>query len=126
MARPRRTDEQLVTSARQVVQQTQDILELRQALAVLVPAELNASLEQTARVLGVGRATVPRLQSGFRRRRRAAGGTRTGVAARLLVQHLTPAPSALARRLTPLGPTPPRLAGVPGYPGFAAQPAEQM
>src|ERR1035437_4835845 len=69
MARPRRTDEQLVTSARQVVQQTQDIRELRQALAVLLPAELNASLEQTALVLGVGRATVPRLQSGFRRRR---------------------------------------------------------
>src|ERR1035437_3083665 len=36
MARPRRTDEQLVTSARQVVQQTQDIRELRQALAVLL------------------------------------------------------------------------------------------
>jgi len=68
MARPRRTDEQLVTSARQVVRQTQDIRELRQALAVLLPAELNASLEQTAQMLGVGRATVARLQSAFRRR----------------------------------------------------------
>src|ERR1017187_4544947 len=68
MARPRITDEQLVASARQVAQQTQDIRELRQALAVLLPAELNASLEQTASVLGVGRATVSRLQSGFRRR----------------------------------------------------------
>ena len=77
MARPRRTDEQLVTSARQVVQQTQDIREFRQALAVLLPAELNASLEQTARVLGVGRATVPRLQSGFRRRD-AGDGSRQG------------------------------------------------
>jgi transposase len=76
MARPRRTDEQLVTSARQVVQQTQDIRELRQALAVLLPAELNASLEQTALVLGVGRATVPRLQSGFRRRRCDGDGRR--------------------------------------------------
>jgi len=63
---------------------------------------------------------------GDRRRRSAAAGTRTGVAARLLVQHLTPAPSAPARRLTPLGATPPRLAGVPGCPGFAAQPAERM
>jgi hypothetical protein len=76
MARPRRTDQQLVASARQVVRQTQDIRELRQALAVLLPAELNASLEQTARVLGVGRATVPRLQSGFRQRRRSGDGGR--------------------------------------------------
>lgn len=68
MARPRRTDEQLVTSARQVVQQTQDIREFRQALAVLLPVEFKASLEQTASVLGVGRATVPRLQAGFRLR----------------------------------------------------------
>jgi len=78
MARPRRTDEQLATSARQVVRQTQDIRELRQALAVLLPAELNASLEQTARVLGVGRATVSRLQSGFRRRRDDADRSRQG------------------------------------------------
>src|SRR5450759_1460986 len=63
---------------------------------------------------------------GYRRRRRAAAGTRTGVAARLLVQHLTPAPSALARRLTPLAATPPGPAGTPGCPGFAAQPAERM
>jgi len=76
MARPRSTDEQLVTSAQQVVRQTQDIRELRQALAVLIPAELNASLEQTARVLGVGRATVPRLQSRFRRRGDAGDGPR--------------------------------------------------
>jgi transposase len=68
MARPRIIDEQLVASARQIAQQTLDIRELRQALAVLLPAELNASLEQTASVLGVGRATVSRLQSGFRRR----------------------------------------------------------
>ena len=76
MARPRRTDQQLVESARQVVQQTQDIRELRQALAVLLPVELNASLEQTARALGVGRATVPRLQSGFRQQCRSRPGVR--------------------------------------------------
>ena len=68
MARPRITDEKLVASARQVAQQTQDIRQYRQALAVLLPAELNTSLEQTASLLGVGRATVSRLQSGFRRR----------------------------------------------------------
>jgi transposase len=76
MARPRRTDHQLVAAARQAVRQTQDIQELRQALAVLLPAELSASLEQTARVLGVGRATVPRLQGGFRQRRRRGGSGR--------------------------------------------------
>ena len=82
MARPRITDEPLVASARQVAQQTQDIRQLRRALAVLLPAELNASLEQTATVLGVGRATVSRLQAGFRqrgevgRRRQGWGGRR--------------------------------------------------
>lgn len=78
MARPRIIDEQVVASARQVVQQTQDIREFRQALAVLLPAELNTSLEQTARMIGVGRATVPRLQSDFRRRRDADGTKRPG------------------------------------------------
>lgn len=77
MARPRITNEQLVASARQVAQQTQDIGQLRQALAVLLPAELNASLEQTAGLLGVGRATVSRLQSRFRRRGEA-GRNRQG------------------------------------------------
>ena len=76
MARPRRIDEQVVASARQVVQQTEDIREFRQALAVLLPAELNTSLEQTARMIGVGRATVPRLQSDFRRRRDADNAKR--------------------------------------------------
>lgn len=73
MARPRRIDEQLIDSARRIVQQTQNIREFRQAMAVLLPAELNATLEQTARVLGVGRATVPRLQAACRRRSDANG-----------------------------------------------------
>lgn len=69
MARPRRIDQGLVSQAREIVRQTQDAQELRQAMAVLLPSELNASLEQTARLLGVGRATVPRLQAAFRQRR---------------------------------------------------------
>jgi transposase len=76
MARPRRTDEQLIESARQIVRQTEDIREFREALAVLLPAELNATLEQTARVLGVGRATVPRLQSACRQRGDASDSIR--------------------------------------------------
>jgi len=76
MARPRRIDEQLVDSARRIVRQTQNIREFRQAMAVLLPAEFGATLEQTARVLGVGRATVPRLQSACRRRSDPSGGPR--------------------------------------------------
>ena|ERR1039458_5902373 len=76
MARPRRIDPQLVESARQALRQTKDLREFRQALAVLLPAKLNTSLEQTALALGVGRATVPRLQSGFRRRHDASGENR--------------------------------------------------
>src|ERR1035437_754612 len=38
---------------------------LRQCQAVLLPALFGATLEQTANVLGVGRATVPRLQAAF-------------------------------------------------------------
>ena len=44
------------------------IEELRRAQAVLLPALLGATLEQTATALGVGRATVPRLQAAFRQR----------------------------------------------------------
>jgi transposase len=41
---------------------------LRSAQAVLLPALLGATLEQTATLLGVGRATVNRLQHGLRNR----------------------------------------------------------
>ena len=44
---------------------------LRQCQAVLLPALFGATLEQTAAVLGVGRATVARLQTTFRKKRPA-------------------------------------------------------
>ena len=72
MARPRKVDRQLVQQALAAVRQTQDVREMRQAMAILLPAELKTSLEQTARLLGVGRATVPRLQAGFREGRPAS------------------------------------------------------
>jgi len=68
MPRPRKTDPQLVRKALAVSKQTRDSQELRRALAVLLPASLNATLEQTASVLGIGRATVARLQRSFRDR----------------------------------------------------------
>jgi transposase len=66
----------LVERARQVTKQTKDTDEFRQALAVLLPAKLGASLEQTAELLGVGRATIPRLQARFRQRCHPDGPTR--------------------------------------------------
>lgn len=68
MSRPRRTDPKIVRRARRVVRDTRDTTELRQALSIVLPAEFSSTLEQTARVLGVGRATVPRLQHRFRNR----------------------------------------------------------
>jgi transposase len=76
MARPRRIDAETVEKAKRVVNETDDASEMRQALSVLLPAQLGASLEQTAELLGVGRATVPRLQARFRLRCRSEGPTR--------------------------------------------------
>lgn len=66
MARSRQIDQALVAQAQKVVATATDVQELRAAQAVLLPAMFQASLEQTASVLGVGRATVHRLQSRFR------------------------------------------------------------
>jgi transposase len=77
MARPRRTDPQLIRSAQRVVRDTRDATQLRQALSIILPAEFGSTLEQTARVLGVGRATVPRLQHRFSERRRLVPPMRT-------------------------------------------------
>lgn len=66
MARPRHVDAALVERAREFVTQTSDAEELRAAQAVLLPAVAGTSLEQTAAVLGVSRASVARLQHRFR------------------------------------------------------------
>ena len=66
MARPRRVDMELVAQAQAAAIEASDLEALRCAQAVLLPALLGATLEQTAAVLGVGRATVPRLQARLR------------------------------------------------------------
>ena len=66
MARPRRVDMELVTQAQVVAAQATDADSLRCAQAVLLPAMLGATLEQTAMALGVGRASVLRLQGRLR------------------------------------------------------------
>lgn len=67
MARPRRIDPHLVRRAQLTAATTTTVESLRQCQAVLLPALFGATLEQTAAVLGVGRATVPRLQAAFRK-----------------------------------------------------------
>ena len=66
MARPRRTDADLVGKARAALREAKTLEQLRLAQAVLLPAVMGSTLEQTAAVLGVGRATVARLQARFR------------------------------------------------------------
>lgn len=68
MARPRRVDMGLVAQAQALALEAETVDELRMAQAVLLPALLNATLEQTAEALGIGRATVARFQSRLRQR----------------------------------------------------------
>lgn len=77
MARPRKIDAGLVAQARQVTRRTRNLDEYRAAMAVLLPADFKATLEQTAQLLGVGRATVHRLQSRFRSCRHDGGQKRS-------------------------------------------------
>jgi transposase len=67
MARPRRIDPLIVKRAQLTAATSTSVESLRQCQAVLLPALFGATLEQTANVLGVGRATVPRLQAAFRK-----------------------------------------------------------
>ena len=69
MARPRRIDPLLVKRAQTTAATATSVESLRQCQAVLLPALLGATLEETAEVLGVGRATVARLQVAFRKQR---------------------------------------------------------
>lgn len=66
MSRPRRVDPELVVKAHLVAAKTTDVKELRAAQSILLPAVAHTTLEQTAALLGVGRASVPRLQQRFR------------------------------------------------------------
>lgn len=69
MARPRRIDPFIVKRAQKIAATSTSVESLRRCQAVLLPALFGATLEQTADVLGVGRATVARLQAAFRKQR---------------------------------------------------------
>jgi transposase len=66
MSRPCRIDPKLVAQAQAVVAGTADVKQLRAAQSILLPALAHTTLEQTAALLGVGRASVARLQQHFR------------------------------------------------------------
>ena len=68
-----------LAAARVAVCQAQSALELRQALAVVLPLDAGLSLQQTARALGVSAGWVCQLR---RRFIAAAGGGGGGVASR--------------------------------------------
>lgn len=70
MSRPHRIDPVAVSRARAAVAAAQSAEELRCAQAILLPALAGATLEETAAILGVGRASVGRLQARFRTRSR--------------------------------------------------------
>jgi len=72
MARPKRIDAGLVEQAQLVASRTDNIQELRMAQAVLLPALARLTLKAAAKVIGVGRATVARLQARFRCRKGGA------------------------------------------------------
>jgi len=73
MPRKPHIDPSAVKRAQAAADAASTIEELRRAQAVLLPALLGATLEQTASALGVGRATVPRLQAAFRQRLASRG-----------------------------------------------------
>jgi glutamate/tyrosine decarboxylase-like PLP-dependent enzyme len=58
MARPLRIDRELIVKAPAVAAQTAEAKTLRAAQAVLMSALAHTTLEQTAALLGVGRASV--------------------------------------------------------------------
>jgi len=72
MSRPRRIEPHIVKQAEMSVGRASSIETLRQCQAVLLPALFGATLEQTASVLGVSRATVPRLQAAYRKAQSAS------------------------------------------------------
>ena len=67
MSRPRRIEPHIVKQAQTTAGNATSPEALRRCQAVLLPAWLGATLAQTASVLGVSRATVPRLQAAFRK-----------------------------------------------------------
>lgn len=67
MARIPKIHSGLVAKAQAVIETSNDLHEFKAAQAVILPAIAKTTLEQTATILGVSRATVGRLQQTFRK-----------------------------------------------------------
>lgn len=67
MARPRHIDPTIVRRAMKIAATATSLETLRECQSILLPAQHNATLSQTASALGVSRATVARLQARFRK-----------------------------------------------------------
>lgn len=65
MGRPIRINVKLVSKAKCAVKTTRDLDDFRSALAVLLPAKAGLTLKVTAQLLGVGTASVNRMQTRF-------------------------------------------------------------
>jgi hypothetical protein len=63
MARPIQIDVKRVAQARRTVKATRNLDDFKSALAVLLPAQVGLTLDETARLLGVGTASVNRMQA---------------------------------------------------------------
>ena len=66
MSRQRRSDSLIEARAGKAVATARSVQELRAAQSILLPAMLGVTLEQSAAMLGVSRASVARLQKRFR------------------------------------------------------------
>ena len=76
MGRPIRMAVKLVAKAQRAVKTTRDLDHFRSALAVLLPAQAGLTLEATANLLGVGTASINRMQTRFQTGRTAASHLR--------------------------------------------------
>jgi transposase len=76
MARPIQINVKLVAKATRTVKATQSLEDFKSALAVLLPVKAGLTLEETAHLLGVGTASVNRLQTRLEAGRTAASGRR--------------------------------------------------
>lgn len=73
MSRPPKNNHRFVKRAQEVIRACSCLDEFRAAQSILIPQMLGATLDQTASLLGVSRATVHRLQKAFRARRWGTG-----------------------------------------------------
>jgi transposase len=76
MARPIRINVKLVAKATRTVKTTQSLDAFKSALAVLLPIKVGLTLEKTAKLLGVGTASVNRMQIRLDNSRTSGSGRR--------------------------------------------------